>query len=75
MVSSRLREAAELLPQEPYDETTWGAWTGALKERTGRKGRALFLPLRKALTGEEHGPDMKALLPLIGQRNSVARLS
>lgn len=70
-----LREAAELLPPEPYDETTWGAWTGALKERTGRKGRALFLPLRKALTGEEHGPDMKALLPLIGQRNSAARLS
>ncbi|MCC4247012.1 glutamate--tRNA ligase [Stappia indica] len=70
-----LREAAELLPPEPYDETTWGAWTGALKERTGRKGRGLFLPLRKALTGEEHGPDMKALLPLIGQRNSAARLS
>ncbi|WP_186389366.1 glutamate--tRNA ligase [Stappia sp. TSB10P1A] len=70
-----LVEAADLLPQEPYDETTWGAWTGALKERTGRKGRGLFLPLRKALTGEEHGPDMKALLPLIGQRNSAARLS
>lgn len=70
-----LVEAAELLPPEPYDETTWGAWTGALKERTGRKGRGLFLPLRKALTGEEHGPDMKALLPLIGRRNSAARLS
>jgi glutamyl-tRNA synthetase len=67
--------AASLLPDEPFDETTWGRWTGALKARTGRKGRALFLPLRKALTGEEHGPDMKALLPLIGRRNSVARLS
>jgi glutamyl-tRNA synthetase len=67
--------AASLLPEEPFDETTWGAWTGALKARTGRKGRALFLPLRKALTGEAHGPDMKALLPLIGRRNSVGRLS
>ncbi|WP_029057395.1 glutamate--tRNA ligase [Stappia stellulata] len=69
-----LARAAELLPKEPWDDTTWGAWTGALKAETGRKGKGLFLPLRKALTGEAHGPDMKALLPLIGRRNSVARL-
>jgi glutamyl-tRNA synthetase len=70
-----LARAAELLPSEPWDDTTWGAWTGALKAETGRKGKGLFLPLRKALTGEAHGPDMKALLPLIGRRNSAARLS
>jgi glutamyl-tRNA synthetase len=70
-----LARAAELLPAEPWDDTTWGTWTAALKAKTGRKGKALFLPLRKALTGEAHGPDMKALLPLIGRRNSAARLS
>ncbi|MCA1241602.1 glutamate--tRNA ligase [Stappia stellulata] len=70
-----LARAAELLPPDPWDDTTWGTWTGALKAETGRKGKALFLPLRKALTGEAHGPDMKALLPLIGRRNSAARLS
>lgn len=52
----------------------WPALTGALKEATGRKGRALFLPLRLALTGREHGPDMAALLPLIGKENALARL-
>ncbi|MCK8786154.1 glutamate--tRNA ligase [Roseomonas sp. NAR14] len=69
-----LRAALEALPPEPWDETTWGAWTGALREATGRKGRALFLPLRLALTGEEHGPDLRALLPLIGRERAAARL-
>uniref|UniRef100_UPI003BA90844 glutamate--tRNA ligase n=1 Tax=Stappia sp. TaxID=1870903 RepID=UPI003BA90844 len=70
-----LELAARLLPDEPFDEGTWSDWTGRLKAETGRKGRALFLPLRRALTGLDHGPDMKALLPLIGRRSSVARLS
>ena len=52
----------------------WTALTGALKEMTGRKGKALFLPLRQALTGMDHGPDMKALLPLIGRDEAVKRL-
>jgi glutamyl-tRNA synthetase len=52
----------------------WPELTGALKEATGRKGRALFLPLRLALTGREHGPDMAALLPLIGKDNALDRL-
>ena len=53
----------------------WHALTGALKEATGRKGKALFLPLRRALTGLDHGPDMAALLPLIGRARTVARLT
>ena len=69
------REAAELLPLEPWDETTWGAWTGAVKQATGRKGKALFLPLRLALTGLDHGPELKALLPLIGHDRAAARLA
>ncbi len=52
-----------LLPATPWDGDTWKAWTGAVKEATGRKGRGLFMPLRKALTGMEHGPDMSKLMP------------
>jgi len=69
-----LATAAELLPPEPWDETTWGAWTDAVKQATGRKGRALFLPLRLALTGLEHGPELKALLPFIGRERALSRL-
>ncbi|MGI4733480.1 MAG: glutamate--tRNA ligase [Janthinobacterium lividum] len=53
----------------------WHALTGRLKETTGRKGRALFLPLRRALTGLDHGPDMAALLPLIGRERAAERLA
>ncbi|MEQ9261445.1 MAG: glutamate--tRNA ligase [Roseovarius sp.] len=58
-------EAMALLPEGPYDGETWGNWTAAVKEATGRKGRALFMPLRKALTGQSHGPDMSQVLPLL----------
>jgi glutamyl-tRNA synthetase len=66
--------AAELLPGEPWDETTWGTWTKAIADATGAKGRALFHPLRLALTAREHGPELKKLLPLIGRARSLARL-
>ncbi|GHA28941.1 glutamate--tRNA ligase [Devosia pacifica] len=69
-----LRTAAEALPPEPWDETTWGAWTSQLKQQTGRKGKALFMPLRRALTGRTDGPELKSLLPLIGRKASVDRL-
>ena len=58
-------EALALLPEGPFDSDTWGIWTTAVKEATGRKGRGLFMPLRKALTGQSHGPDMSALMPLL----------
>jgi glutamyl-tRNA synthetase len=66
--------AAGLLPPEPWDDTTWGAWTAAVKQATGRKGKDLFRPLRLALTGLDHGPELKALLPLIGRQRAEARL-
>ena len=69
-----LRQAAELLPREPWDETTWKAWTDALKAATGRKGKALFMPLRLALTGRRHGPEMSKLLPLLGRARATERL-
>lgn len=66
-------KAARLLEQD-WGETPWAALTAALKDATGRKGKALFLPLRLALTAREHGPDMAALLPLIGRQAAIARL-
>ena len=69
-----LRTALAALPAEPWDTTTWGSWTDGLKASTGRRGKALFLPLRLALTGEDHGPDLKALLPLIGRERAALRL-
>ncbi len=60
-----VRQALAALPAQPFDETTWPSWTKALKEKSGRKGKPLFMPLRKALTGRDHGPDMKRLLPLL----------
>ncbi|WP_075216639.1 glutamate--tRNA ligase [Mongoliimonas terrestris] len=68
-------EAARLLPAEPFDGDTFRAWTNALKAATGRKGRGLFMPLRLALTGLDHGPEMAALLPLIGRDEALRRLS
>ena len=71
---SFLAEALATLPPEPWDAGVWTAWTDALKAATGRKGRALFHPLRLALTGEDHGPEMKGLLPLIGRPRAAQRL-
>jgi len=67
-------EAAALLPEAPFDRGTWRRWTDALKAATGRKGRALFHPLRLALTARESGPEMAALLPLIGREKAASRL-
>ncbi|MET0368251.1 MAG: glutamate--tRNA ligase [Methylobacterium sp.] len=80
-VASRIEDAAliaaarETLPEGPFDGETWKAWTGAVKARTGAKGRGLFMPLRLALTGLEHGPDLAGLLPLIGRERALERLS
>lgn len=60
-----IAEALPLLPPRPWGPTAWADWTGAVKAATGRKGKALFMPLRKALTGMDHGPDMAALMPLL----------
>lgn len=70
-----LAAAAKLLPEEPWDGETFRAWTSVLKAETGRKGRALFMPLRLALTAREHGPELHNLLPLIGRERALRRLS
>lgn len=69
-----LDQAATVAAGIDWASDPWSALTAALKDATGRKGKALFLPLRQALTGMDHGPDMKALLPLIGQAEAIDRL-
>lgn len=66
--------AAELLPAEPWNEETFGAWLNEVKTQSGKKGRELFHPLRKALTALENGPELKILLPFIGRERAYKRL-
>ena len=61
-------EAFALLPEPPYDGATWATWTEAVKAATGRKGKALFLPLRRAVTGRERGPEMADVMRLMQVR-------
>lgn len=68
-------QASDLLPPAPWDEKTWNEWVGKVKEATGRKGKTLFMPLRKALTGMEHGPELADLLPLLGEEKAKKRLA
>jgi glutamyl-tRNA synthetase len=70
-----VREAAKSLPAEPWDSTTWKTWTDALKLVSDRKGKQLFMPLRLALTGLDHGPELAALLPLMGRQKALERLT
>jgi glutamyl-tRNA synthetase len=67
-------QAAELLPPEPWGKDIWFRWSEAVKKATGRGGKALFHPLRLALTGRERGPELAALLPMIGRSRALARL-
>jgi len=69
------QEAANLLPEGKWNAETWNKWVEDVKNKTGRKGKDLFMPLRKALTGLDHGPELKELLPLIGREKAIARLS
>ncbi len=67
--------SAKNLPAEPWDSATWKTWTDALKTSSGRKGKQLFMPLRLALTGLDHGPELAALLPLMGRETVIERLT
>lgn len=67
--------AAEVLPLEPWNEQTYGDWIAKVKERTGKKGKELFHPVRMALTAKENGPELKFLLPLIGRERAYKRLT
>lgn len=70
-----MAQAADLFPAGEITEATWSQWTNAVKDATGAKGKGLFMPLRQALTGQSHGPELKTLLPLIGETRIRARLA
>ncbi|MGL4973897.1 MAG: glutamate--tRNA ligase [Bosea sp. (in: a-proteobacteria)] len=70
-----IEAATGLLPAEPWSNITWKDWTDAVKAATGAKGRALFMPLRQALTGLEHGPELAAMLPMMGRELVLRRLT
>ncbi len=61
-------EALALLPEPPYGPETWGEWTAAVKDATGRKGKGLFMPLRRAVTGRDRGPEMADVMPLLQKK-------
>lgn len=69
-----LREAAAAATAIAWDEAPWNALVSSLKQSSGRAGKSLFLPLRRALTGRDHGPEMATLLPLIGRDEAIVRL-
>ena len=64
-----------MLPEGEMTAETWGDWTSALKAETGRKGKGLFMPLRKALTGMERGPSVGDMLVLMGRDRATKRLN
>jgi glutamyl-tRNA synthetase len=68
-----VRDALDVLPEEPWDGSTWKNWTDELRKESGRKGKALFMPLRLALTGLAAGPELADLLPLLGREGTLAR--
>jgi glutamyl-tRNA synthetase len=68
-----VRQALDMLPPEPWDGSTWKGWVDEVKQRLGRKGKALFMPLRLALTGLSSGPELADLLPLLGREGTLAR--
>jgi glutamyl-tRNA synthetase len=70
-----IAQAAALLPPAPFDQTSWKSWTQAVAAQTGARGKALFMPLRQALTGLDHGPELAVLLPLIGREKALQRLN
>ncbi len=67
-------EAAKLFPAGDVTADTWKSWVNAVKAKTGRKGKGLFMPLRRVLTDQEHGPEMDKMLLLIGGEKARARL-
>tara|TARA_Y100001970_G_C14251131_1_gene871962 strand:+ start:3347 stop:4684 length:1338 start_codon:yes stop_codon:yes gene_type:complete len=69
-----LNAIAELLPNEPYDDSSWEKWTKLIKENTGKKGKDLFMPIRMALTGKKEGPELKYLMPLLTKEHIQKKL-
>tara|TARA_B100001250_G_scaffold220436_1_gene189112 strand:- start:1218 stop:2552 length:1335 start_codon:yes stop_codon:yes gene_type:complete len=68
MDAKLINAAIESLPEDPYNEDSWDIWTSKIKDLTSLKGKDLFMPLRKILTGMNNGPELKYLLPLLNKK-------
>ena len=68
MDAKLINAAIESLPEDPYNEDSWEVWTSKIRNLTGLKGKDLFMPLRKILTGMNNGPELKYLLPLLNKK-------
>ena len=68
MDSKLINASIESLPEDPYNEDSWEVWTSKIRNLTGLKGKDLFMPLRKILTGMNNGPELKYLLPLLNKK-------
>ena len=66
-----IAQALSMLGEPPYDDATWSDWSGRVKDATGRKGKGLFMPLRRAVTGMERGPDMGDVMPLMQKKPTL----
>lgn len=71
---SYLKIAAQLLPEDPFTVKTWGNWTSEININTGRTGKELYLPLRIALTGQDKGPELRYLMPLLNKKQVLRKL-
>ena len=69
-----LHKIIELLPQDTSQENSWQIWLDEIKKNSPRKGKELFMPIRLALTGKEHGPELKHAINLISRDEIIARL-
>ncbi len=66
-----VEQALSMLGEPPYSAATWGDWTNAVKDATGRKGKQLFMPLRLAVTGQARGPEMAEVMPLLQRKPTL----
>ena len=69
-----LNIASQLLPDDPFDITTWKKWTSKINQKTNRSGKELYMPLRLALTGQKKGPELKFLMPLLNKKQVLRKL-
>lgn len=69
-----LQQIIEILPENTNDINAWNIWLEAIKKISDRKGKSLFMPIRLALTGKEHGPELKYIINLLDREQIIARL-
>ena len=68
-----IETAVENIPEEPFDYDSWDKRTKVIGEKSGLKGKNLFMPLRLILTGKDKGPELKNFLPLLNKQTLLRK--